>query len=145
MITKLSDQLRKEFPEVLIVDRLNEDSSFSLFGFEITNGWYGILHHAFSQMQLRIKDHQAIVRVRQVKEKYGTLRLYIQTNDNECNRIADQAEDKSETACEICGAKGELNSSGWWQVRCESHFEVGNIEMSEAQINALIAQLTFKH
>ena len=140
MIERLSDQLKKEFPDVVIVDDLNHDSPFALFGFESPNGWFQILYHAFDQMQQRVNEHQAIVRIRQIKEKYGSLRLYIQTNDDTCKRIADEAEEQSETICEVCGAMGKLDDRGWSKVRCELHREDRVSVMSNAQIIALVTQ-----
>ena len=62
----------------------------------------------------------------QVKEKYGTLRFYIQgypknpVIDAKLNAYIDFAENMSAITCEICGRPGKLNSDGWATVRCES-------------------------
>lgn len=53
MIEQLSDQLKKEFPDVLIVYDLNQDSHFALFGFECPNEWFQLFYHAFDQVQQR--------------------------------------------------------------------------------------------
>ena len=53
MVERLSDQLKKEFLGVVIVDDLNQDSPLALFGFECPNGWFKILYHAFDQMLRR--------------------------------------------------------------------------------------------
>lgn len=67
-------------------------------------------------------------RFSQVKEKYGTLRVYwggrlspeatIQVEE----AIA-LAEARSATCCEVCGEPGRLHGDGWLTTRCAAHAE----------------------
>ena len=60
----------------------------------------------------------------QVKEKYGTLRFYTDQYCPEIDAYIDFAESMSSVTCEVCGAPGTINSSGWLKVRCEKHKEM---------------------
>ena len=59
----------------------------------------------------------------QIKEKFGTLRIY--TNGcpeviyTESNNYIQEAESKSETTCEQCGEIGTLKVTGWHGVTCD--------------------------
>jgi hypothetical protein len=59
--------------------------------------------------------------VTQVKEKYGTLRFYVNGATDSQYKLIDFAEYMSETTCEICGNKGKLVGQGWFSVRCTQH------------------------
>lgn len=60
-------------------------------------------------------------KINQVKEKFGGLRYYITTSsdlsDDTADKICDlieEAESKSITICEACGAPGRLCTPRWW-------------------------------
>jgi hypothetical protein len=56
--------------------------------------------------------------VMQVKEKFGTLRFYCPTTP-QIAKFVRLAERLSGVTCEDCGKYGELETSGWWNVRCD--------------------------
>lgn len=97
------------------------------FGFECGNGWYELIERC--TLDIAILDTEKIVRVLQVKEKFGTLRYYVSFDsekeldrsyyDNIYERIS-EAEKESSITCEVCGKSGKLNtSSGWLTTLCE--------------------------
>lgn len=54
----------------------------------------------------------------QIKEKYGTLRCYIQGSER-MQSMADMAEECSAVTCEECGRPGSLDEDAvWWQTLC---------------------------
>lgn len=58
----------------------------------------------------------------QVKEKYGTLRFYIDGGTDEHYGAIQFAEHMSAVTCEVCGNKGKPNRDGGWiSTRCEKH------------------------
>lgn len=59
----------------------------------------------------------------QIKEKYGSLRVYTNYHDETIESYIDFAELMSSTTCEICGAPGTINNKGWLKTRCEKHKE----------------------
>jgi len=61
------------------------------------------------------------VTVLQVKEKFGGLRFYVIGGDDDLYAAISEAESKSKTICEQCGAPGELRKTGWWKTLCDQH------------------------
>jgi len=57
----------------------------------------------------------------QVKEKYGTLRFYIDGGTDEHYALISFAEGMSYRTCDVCGRPGKLNRNGWLSVRCKEH------------------------
>lgn len=79
-------------------------------------GWYNLV---LIVEQVAQKKN---VEIAQVKEKFGTLRVYTQTIDSDVDAIIDAAEKLSEFTCESCGRPGELrNTHGWLKTACDSH------------------------
>lgn len=66
-------------------------------------------------------------RFSQIKEKYGTLRIYYNTNSKTYDKFAYAivawAEWKSEKTCENCGKEGKINAGSWYRVRCRNCWE----------------------
>ena len=68
----------------------------------------------------------------QVKEKFGTLRVYVSFNRIDAagvnpspttlRSLVDAAVAASEVTCYVCGAPGEMRKLGAWvTVRCDAH------------------------
>lgn len=55
----------------------------------------------------------------QVKEKYGTLRIYMSCETQEMSEIIRDAENKSSETCETCGRPGKRNKYGWISTLCD--------------------------
>lgn len=92
------------------------------FYFECLNGWYGLLDALCDRLQERVDVHgDPQVVAQQVKEKYGTLRFYVDVASPEQLALIDQAEADSARICDICGAQGMLRNDGWMRSRCDQH------------------------
>lgn len=63
----------------------------------------------------------ALPRVRQVKEKFGTLRVNLDRVDPCISALVAFAEHHSSKVCEQCGAPGTLRTNGWWRTLCDVH------------------------
>ena len=57
----------------------------------------------------------------QVKEKFGTLRFYIQAGTDEHYNYISFAEAMSGRTCETCGKPGKRLGRGWIYTACEEH------------------------
>jgi hypothetical protein len=57
----------------------------------------------------------------QLKEKYGTLRFYINGGDDEIYGMISLAEYQSAHTCEHCGEPGELRDNNWIRCECDKH------------------------
>lgn len=91
-------------------------------GFYLPEGWESIVTEAFD----KINDYP--IRIAQVKEKFGGLRIYYDTEseDAESNKyvsdVIREAEAKSYKTCLTCGKPGKVDNSKHWIVTlCEEH------------------------
>ena len=106
-------------------------------------GWIEPIEKACIEIQKIIKAHPGLnLKFLQIKEKFGILRIYARVwSDNaglseyqtplvaaDHKSAAEQifallhnAEDASETRCEVCGEPGTAGGKGWIKTRCEKH------------------------
>ncbi len=59
-------------------------------------------------------------RAAQVKEKFGGLRFYMTSADDEIRDLIAGAEALSQKTCESCGEGGLLRKSGYWSTLCDA-------------------------
>lgn len=74
---------------------------------ECNSGWFGLLEQFFAELtpKQRSKD------VHQIKEKYGTLRIY---GSEQVEIIGRKYEELSAQTCEMTGEPGKLHKKGGW-------------------------------
>jgi len=99
-------------------------SRFAAGGFEIGDGWFGLVDRLSSELA-----RDTALYVVQVKEKYGRLKVYFNRDesvpqdpslDDEMEAALDKAADESERTCEVCGKPGTIDERHRWvSVRCE--------------------------
>ena len=88
-----------------------------------SRGWYPLLVDTDRKLAALDPAYE----IHQVKEKYGGLRYYHQfvtagADHQAGDLIEDEAEAKSLTICELCGAPGSLRDDGYWLwTRCDEH------------------------
>ncbi len=115
----------------------------------VTPGWRTLIFEAFREIDATLTDaNAAAFEVHQIKEKFGTLRLYcgglertpgVQVTEHLCGerlhgtthgdllgdrvaRIVEAAENQSATTCEMCGAPATNAVRDYRAMtRCESH------------------------
>lgn len=118
--------------------------SLMCFGFECGDGWGDLLWDLSEKIEKEIfksvgspeaakallSDTVMIFNVVQVKEKFGTLRFYVDAYDEiteesykKIRNYIHEAEAKSAITCEVCGKPGERRSGGWIKCLCESCHE----------------------
>ena len=134
------DVLASKYPELIGESRFG--------GFCIGEGWFNIIDRLCGMIYYQVKQHNEDVeyrlthlakdpsfvypedllvkwempRIRQVKEKFGTLRFYMDTNIKQFRHYAEFAETMSGVTCEECGAPGtSRNGTGWIHVKCDEH------------------------
>jgi hypothetical protein len=71
--------------------------------------------------QLMEEAMEQLPKIVQVKEKFGTLRLYIDNGNRVSNAIVNYAELMSEVTCEKCGDAGITYETGWHKTLCKQH------------------------
>ena len=169
MNTELENQLTQKYPKLFKNKSLPPTQTLICFGCECGDGWYKILDHLFGYLTDLMERKLVVdylkeykdqhrgkedfytkycsykflppqIILDQVKEKYGTLRVYYQTdldevpenvwanldlndfykkmkeyNDKIDNAI-DFAEYQSSVTCEVTGNEGKLYTKGWYRV-----------------------------
>ena len=137
MKKELQDKLYEKYPKLYIQRHAGMQQSAMCWGFSCGSGWYNIIDNLSATIQNRVdylngegqhkyrelpEDHVKVVcEAVQVKEKFGGLCFYIYGDDDEfINGAIDLAENLSYKTCEICGAPGATNDSGWRKTRCDN-------------------------
>lgn len=91
------------------------------------SGWKELLEDLSEKLYAimdKSDDPSRYPAVCQVKSKYGTLRYYLHWFTDEMQTLVNEAEDKSEKICEICGKPGELDLRYFWvETVCNEHKE----------------------
>ena len=59
----------------------------------------------------------------QVKEKFGTLRFYLDGYNDTISAYESFAEAMSARICEDCGSPGKTRTGGWYRTLCDKHAE----------------------
>lgn len=89
----------------------------------VGDGWFLLLSNMLSEL------HKFDVKLIQIKEKFGSLRVYCNINelsDTDCilvNNIIAKYETLSNSTCEECGSPGKrVSCHNWLRVLCEDHY-----------------------
>ncbi len=114
---RLINEYRELFPPTEIMS--DETKSCMYWGLAVGDGWAPLLEKAFKKFML-LENKPVLA---QVKEKFGTLRLYLDYYSDEAEKIVREAEIESEHTCEICGEPGVLYTKGWYVTWCPKHIE----------------------
>lgn len=112
MKQEIEDDLFSRYPALFA----NKDSRGSpmIFGCEHGDGWESIVRRMCD-----ILSQDASVRLTQVKEKYGTLRVYHSGGNDFHLGVIAMAEAMSGYTCERCGQPGHTRGTGWLYTLCD--------------------------
>lgn len=88
----------------------------------VGKGWAPLVNRVFDKLET-IKGSIKIV---QVKEKWGGLRIYTDYSNKELDKVIYDVEKESLTICEECGEPGQLRGKNWYYTACEKHIRNGN-------------------
>jgi hypothetical protein len=92
------------------------------FGIECGDGWYWLIDELCAALQYETDKFNAPqVQFSQIKEKFGELRIYTDSNDSNVQKAQmDFAEDLSNKICENCGQMGATKTkTGYVKTLCE--------------------------
>ena len=113
-----TEKLINDFPELYRGHKQPPTENLMCFGFECSDGWFQLIYDLSKQLS------EACPRVKatQVKEKFGTLRFYIEGVQKDKSELVyqliDKAESKSGTTCESCGddktTKTKSTKGSYW-------------------------------
>lgn len=103
------------FPPTSVMADMTQSCLY--WGIECGEGWYNILDEMMAKIAALPPPEGFCFS--QIKEKFGTLRVYTDGWSEEINTIIDEAEAKSAVTCESCGKPGKINQGGWLKCLCE--------------------------
>lgn len=94
------------------------------FYFECEDGWFDLIFNLCSEIDIECKrlnlEANKWTKATQIKQKYGTLRFYVNNYIDSVNQLIEKAEKQSSSICEICGLPGKTNDDyGWIRTCCK--------------------------
>lgn len=122
MKKELDEKLVADFPELYRDRHASVEATPMGFGFSCGDGWEPIIRTLSEQLTFLAKAEEFPVVATQVKEKFGTLRFYVDSATEIMYACILAAEKRSEHTCEMCGEYGTLCSRGGWvKTVCKTH------------------------
>ncbi len=132
-----------------------------LRGIECDDGWFVIINTLCDKIVNLVESHNANIdfeiektgsssdvrmsfpSVVQVKEKFGSLRFYVDGGTETIYELIGLAENMSGYICEKCGNSGSLQGNGWLKTLCDSHAkELGyEVDVTTVKTSGRIALL----
>jgi hypothetical protein len=114
-----TEQLAREFPELLIGMTEPLTQNLMGFGFEYGDGWFDLTAELLGGLEEIRKTEAPNLKLLQAKEKFGMMRVYLSSATKEAHDLVDKIEGISAYVCEDCGDLGKLVSvRGWIQSLC---------------------------
>jgi hypothetical protein len=99
MDAKLQKKLYESFPKLYRQKDLSIQESCMPWGIETGSGWFKLIYDLSKKISEIAPECEAV----QVKEKYGTLRFYVNGYNDDVETLIDEYEKLSAKTCEICG------------------------------------------
>lgn len=118
----LSNLLYTRYPDIFADKDAPPTDSLMGFGFCCGDGWFFIIDNLCRCIQNHVEwkrrtNPEFSVKAVQVKEKFGTLRFYIEGGDEEVRGMITAAECMSRNVCEITGDIGSSTTPPMWAIR----------------------------
>ena len=143
MNQNLEKKLYDNYPE-LFYTRNDPSPNLSLmWGIECEDGWYNLIDVLCSELikssraklenckniqeyEKMIETSPSLPLIVQIKEKFGTLRIYIDNIDENQQILINLIENLSCKVCEFCGTFKDvtLYKKGWWKTLCPEHMKM---------------------
>ena len=112
----------------------------------VEEGWRDLVETAVARIAAALApSFTGAVTITEIKEKFGTLRIYTQSAwlppgpRAKIEEAIDLAEARSACSCETCGAVGRLHDDhGWYTTCCDAHARGKPVPVRAGQENLLI-------
>lgn len=128
MRPELDEILCKYFPLLYTNRHASIMETCMAWGFECGDGWFQLIYNLSAKLEALIwkfaednPNSEYLPCASQVKEKYGTLRFYMDFETKEMSDLISEAENLSGKVCDVCGGPGKRRGDGWVSTRCEEH------------------------
>lgn len=124
MNPELEKKLAEKYPSLFRDRERPPTESLMCFGCECEDGWFNIIDALCRVLSSHVENghwkHEEPLRFVQIKEKFGTLRMYTAGSDDYVYGAVDMAETISGRTCEACGKPARVRNSGMWlKTLCE--------------------------
>lgn len=120
MKPELQEKLIEKYPKIFSEVGMPPDKSCMAWGLCVGDGWYWLIDQLCELLQYgtdKNGKHQVVAA--QVKEKFGGLRFYINSGDDEQYAMIHLAENMSYSICEECGSLDDVKqTTGWIKSLC---------------------------
>lgn len=118
------EKLVAEFPNLYREMWFDPKISCMAFGVCVDSGWYQLIYDLSIKLEALILELPQEDREKsfaaQVKQKFGSLRFYLDGATKEMSSLINEAEEKSKTICEKCSAPGEyVSAHGYIETICK--------------------------
>lgn len=133
MKLELQEKIFARFPWTR-PDESDSRSPYTLFKLDCGDGWFQLLWDLFNEIELvyRSKNEDVNITIRQVKQKFGSLRVYMYDGLPEVYEIYAKYQKLSETVCEGCSIESSVQRRDYYfSTLCDSCFEVWKQRRSE--------------
>jgi len=134
---KLQERLFKKYP--IVLQELNPTNKISktpmaFGGITCGDGWYHLIDNICFLISQYNKQHECYVFLTQIKQKFGTLRIYTSAKNDYISGIITMAETISDLICEECGVTDDIGRTTDYIMNiCESCYDElidqGNIQL----------------
>ena len=119
---ELEQILYDKYPKLFVQKDLDMTQTCMCWGISTGDGWFNLIDNLCDTIQQYVDVNQKEqVVFTQVKEKFGSLRIYTEGHNELIEGMIWFAEHLSHTVCDVCGKEGKLNKSGWLSCRCDEH------------------------
>jgi len=120
MKVELQNALFRKYPAIFKQRNYSIMESCMPWGINCGSGWYNLIDTLCGLIQHYVQDHpDSSVEAVQVKEKFGSLRFYINGGDDYVDGLITFAEAMSYLTCEQCGSTdGVTQTKGWVYTLC---------------------------
>jgi len=92
------------------------------WGLEINDGWLNLVYELCQKLDEMAYTELPDFKVRQIKEKFGGLRFYVEGVSPVARGLIHDYEAKSHYVCEVCGKPGYTRPTGYITTVCRKHF-----------------------
>ena len=132
---KLSEEEAKivnKYPVLFAQIGMSVQESCMYWGFECPSNWLGIIEQLSKELTDLMEETGMVIEFAQIKEKYGTLRAYIDIKTNASKEAYDKAYDiinkyerMTAKVCSVegCRSESKLRKGGWIVSLCDEHYE----------------------
>jgi hypothetical protein len=123
MKPEIQKEIFKKFPKIFRQKDESMKVTCMCWGLECESGWSALIFDLCLKIQTYLDSHPEVEQVEatQVKEKFGSLRFYVQGGDDNTEEMIGKAEAQSYKICEACSSTEKVfQTKGWIRTTCKA-------------------------